>query len=162
MSARVLVHASAVVLGAACAPFGGAVEGAVLLMGASGAGKSDVALRLIDGAGCGIGTELLTAKLVSDDQTMVMRRGDRLIGSAPEAIAGKLEIRGLGIVELQYQAESELSLAVTLTPEGGRVAQPQPQSGVAGRPSRANSPVSWSRKLVMLRIRPPSTKQRAT
>ena len=42
---------------------------------------------------------------------------DRLIGSAPEAIAGKLEIRGLGIVELQYQVESELSLAVTLTPE---------------------------------------------
>ena len=101
-------------LHATCVAIGGH---GVLIMGPPGSGKSDLALRLIDGAGCGIGTEFLTAKLVSDDQTMVMRRGDRLIGSAPEAIAGKLEIRGLGIVELQYQAESELSLAVTLTPE---------------------------------------------
>ena len=69
---RALVHATSVVLGAACAPFGGAVEGAVLLLGDSGAGKSDVALRLI----------AMGARLLSDDQTALFAEADRLFAEA--------------------------------------------------------------------------------
>src|SRR3712207_9214581 len=64
---------------------------AVLIGGRSGSGKSDLALRLIDRG----------ASLVSDDQTMVRRLNGRLLASAPPSIVGKLEVRGLGILELQ-------------------------------------------------------------
>jgi serine kinase of HPr protein (carbohydrate metabolism regulator) len=78
------LHASAV-----------AIDGrAVLLMGPSGAGKSDLALRLLDRG----------FTLVSDDQTLVRREGARLLASAPDTIAGKLEIRGIGIVALESVA----------------------------------------------------------
>ena len=46
-SPRVLIHATSLVLADATAPFGGALDAAVLLLGESGSGKSDVALRLI-------------------------------------------------------------------------------------------------------------------
>jgi serine kinase of HPr protein (carbohydrate metabolism regulator) len=73
-----------------------AVEGrAILISGPSGSGKSDLALRLLDRG----------FTLVSDDQTIVRRDGDRLIATAPATIAGKLEIRGIGIVELTSDIE---------------------------------------------------------
>ena len=61
---------------------------AVVIMGPSGSGKSDLALRLLDRG----------FTLVSDDQTVVKKNGDRLVASAPPTIAGKLEIRGIGVV----------------------------------------------------------------
>jgi serine kinase of HPr protein (carbohydrate metabolism regulator) len=80
---------------------------AVLIMGPSGSGKSDLALRLLDRG----------FVLVSDDQTIVKRDGDRLIASPPPAIAGKLEIRGIGIVEMDMVAEQPVALIVELTSE---------------------------------------------
>ena len=80
---------------------------AVLITGASGAGKSDLALRLIDRG----------FVLVSDDQTIVRREGERLIASAPPTIAGKLEIRGIGIVELDRVDDVPVALVVELTGE---------------------------------------------
>ena len=65
-------------------------EGGVLLRGESGAGKSDLALRLIDGG----------ARLVADDRTDIVREGDRLIARAPTTIAGLIEARGVGILRL--------------------------------------------------------------
>jgi serine kinase of HPr protein (carbohydrate metabolism regulator) len=83
-----------------------AVEGrAILISGPSGSGKSDLALRLLDRG----------FTLVSDDQTIVRRDGDRLIASAPATIAGKLEIRGIGIVELDHVEDSPVGLIVELT-----------------------------------------------
>jgi serine kinase of HPr protein (carbohydrate metabolism regulator) len=83
-----------------------AIDGrAVLITGASGAGKSDLALRLLDRG----------FSLVSDDQTIVKRDGDRLIASAPLTIAGKLEIRGIGIVEMPHTDDVPVALMVELT-----------------------------------------------
>lgn len=78
---------------------------AVLIMGPSGSGKSDLALRLIDRG----------FVLVSDDQTIVRRDRDRLIATPPPTIAGKLEIRGIGIVEIGHRADQPVVLAVELT-----------------------------------------------
>ena len=80
---------------------------AVLLTGASGSGKSDLALRLLDRG----------FTLVSDDQTIVRRDGDRLIGSAPPTIAGKLEVRGIGIVDVERLDDVPIALMVELTSE---------------------------------------------
>ena len=86
----------------------------VLILGAPGSGKSDLALRLIDVPGSGISGEILPCKLVSDDQ-VVMRRGQgRLIASAPAALHGKLEVRGLGIVTLETLPSVPLALVARL------------------------------------------------
>ena len=83
-----------------------ACEGrAVLIAGPSGAGKSDLALRLLDRG----------FKLVSDDRTIVRKEGTRLVASAPETIKGKLEIRGIGIVEMEWVSSAPLTLIVELT-----------------------------------------------
>jgi len=80
---------------------------AVLISGPSGSGKSDLALRLLDRG----------FMLVSDDQTIVRRDGNRLIATAPPTIAGKLEIRGIGIVDVERAADVPVALAVELTSE---------------------------------------------
>jgi len=83
-----------------------AIDGrAVLLTGPSGSGKSDLALRMLDRG----------FTLVSDDQTIVRKEGDRLLASAPPNIAGKLEIRGIGIVEMERVDNVAIALIVELT-----------------------------------------------
>ena len=90
---------------------------AVILAGRSGSGKSDLALRLLDRG----------FLLVSDDQTLVRKSGDWLIASAPPTIKGKLEVRGIGIVEVDQADELPVCLCVELTseierlPDEGRV-----------------------------------------
>jgi serine kinase of HPr protein (carbohydrate metabolism regulator) len=77
---------------------------AVLITGPSGAGKSDLTLRLLDRG----------FQLVSDDQTIVRKDGDRLLASAPPTLAGRLEIRGLGIVEMERVDNVPVVLLVEL------------------------------------------------
>jgi serine kinase of HPr protein (carbohydrate metabolism regulator) len=85
-----------------------ATEGrAVLITGPSGSGKSDLTLRLLDRG----------FTLVSDDQTIVRRDGDRLVATPPPTIAGKLEIRGIGIVDMEHDADVPVALIVELTSE---------------------------------------------
>ena len=78
---------------------------AVLITGPSGSGKSDLALRLLDRG----------FTLVSDDQTIVRKDGERLVASAPPTIAGKLEVRGLGIVEVDRTDNVPVALILELT-----------------------------------------------
>ena len=89
----------------------------VLLRGPAGAGKSDLALRLIDTG----------ARLVADDATIVAERRGRLVASAPAAIAGRLEICGVGIVEVPSVAEVEVGLVVDLVPQGTLERCPEPR-----------------------------------
>jgi len=106
------MHEEALIHGT-CLAVGG--EG-VLLVGKPGAGKSDLALRLIDQSGFGLSGSLRQAQLVADDQVIVRKRDGALVASAPSTIAGKLEIRGLGIAEIPVVKETRLRLAVRLTP----------------------------------------------
>ncbi len=88
------IHATAVAIGNRC----------VLLRGPSGAGKSDLALRLIDGG----------ATLVADDQTELIREQGDLVARCPSAIAGKIEVRGVGILTLPYVSPATVSMVVNL------------------------------------------------
>jgi HPr kinase/phosphorylase len=82
-----------------------AIDGrGVLLRGPSGAGKSDLALRLIDSGAC----------LVSDDQTEVVCIDGRLFASAPASIRGLLEVRGLGILTLDWETRVGLHIVIDL------------------------------------------------
>ncbi|HEX8450032.1 MAG TPA: HPr kinase/phosphatase C-terminal domain-containing protein [Allosphingosinicella sp.] len=76
------------VVHASCVAIGGR---GVLLAGRSGAGKSDLALRLIDRG----------AVLVSDDYTELRGVGDNLLAQSPPPIAGRMEVRGVGILDIE-------------------------------------------------------------
>lgn len=82
-----------------------AIDGrAVMLLGPSGSGKSDLALRLIDRG----------ARLVCDDYTHLRRAEGRLIASAPSTIAGRIEVRGVGIIPVDHVDDVPVTLAVRL------------------------------------------------
>ena len=92
-----LIHASCV-----------AIAGSgVIVRGPSGAGKSDLALRLIDAG----------AELVADECCNIVVRDGQLVATAPANLAGKIEVRGYGIVELAFRREAVVALVVDLMPE---------------------------------------------
>ena len=89
---------------------------AVLLRGPSGAGKSDLAFRLVREDASG------ETRLVADDQVGLRDEGGRLLASAPPALAGLVELRGLGLVALPSIGEAPLVLIADLV---ARVAVPR-------------------------------------
>lgn len=105
MNGSANIHATCVRLGRAGREFRAPANAGVLLVGDSGSGKSDLALRLI-GKG---------AQLVSDDRTVLSVERGRLIGRAPERIAGLIELRGVGMVEMQHVASVHIVLVVDLS-----------------------------------------------
>jgi len=76
----------------------------VLLTGAPGSGKSDVALRLIDAG----------AELVAEDMTKLVIIDDQLIAGAPSTIGGLMEVRYLGLLRLPYRQSVPVALYVEL------------------------------------------------
>lgn len=100
----VLLHASAVIL---------AGRG-LLVLGRAGAGKSGLVMQLVLGG----------AALVADDQVLVSRRGRALVASAPPALSGLVEARGVGLLSLPRVPEAPLVLAVNLnSPPAARMPQ---------------------------------------
>ncbi|HSV25490.1 MAG TPA: HPr kinase/phosphatase C-terminal domain-containing protein [Xanthobacteraceae bacterium] len=95
------IHASAVLTGAR----------AILIRGPAGSGKSRLALNLIQAASNGL---LVFARLVADDRVHVHAAHDRLIARPPAALAGLLEVRGLGIQQVQYEPMAVVSWVVDL------------------------------------------------
>lgn len=110
--APLTLHASAVAFG----------EKAILIRGASGSGKSSLALDLM----------AIGALLVADDRTIVQRDGDRLLLTAPDTIRGKIEARGVGILRADPVQNAILSVVVDLdTPETERI-PPERVTQIAG------------------------------
>lgn len=89
------------VVHASCVAHGGA---AVLILGASGSGKSSLALQMI----------AMGAKLVADDRTILRRGKDGLIADAPKTILGQIEARGVGILRAAPHGPAPVRLAIDL------------------------------------------------
>lgn len=79
--------------------------GGVLFIGPSGSGKSSLAAYMI---------EHYDAQLIADDRVHLSVEKGALWASAPAALAGKLELRGLGIVPMAFKEKAQLSLCVQL------------------------------------------------
>jgi HPr kinase/phosphorylase len=88
------VHATVVLVGAS----------GVLIRGPSGAGKSSLAWLLIDQG----------AILVADDRVHLSACHGRLVGTVPGRLAGRLELRGRGILHMPFERSVLLRLAVDL------------------------------------------------
>ncbi len=113
---EVLIHATAVESGGQC----------VLLMGASGSGKSDLALRLIGWPPMGLG--LAPFCLVSDDQVLLASTADHTVARVPETIAGQIEVRGLGLIAIPYTSSAVVRLIVQLSPTDEIERMPEPKT----------------------------------
>ena len=92
---------------ATCVAIGGR---GLLIEGRPGSGKSSLALALIDRG----------AILVGDDGVLLERRGGRLHASPAPAIAGKLEVRNLGLLDFPTLADVPVALVVILDPAAAR------------------------------------------
>ncbi|MEO0501093.1 MAG: HPr kinase/phosphatase C-terminal domain-containing protein [Pseudomonadota bacterium] len=108
----------------------------VMLTGPSGSGKSDLALRLIDRG----------AALVADDQTILVKDGDALRAQAVPGFEGKLEVRGLGIVDVTAAGPTAVALELDLSKDVPRLPEPAtrtylganiPWMALDGRPASA-------------------------
>ncbi|KXF79224.1 hypothetical protein ATN84_05740 [Paramesorhizobium deserti] len=92
----------------------------VLITGASGAGKSALALALIAGQR----TAGRFAALVSDDRTILRAVNGRLLASAPETLAGGIEVRGAGLFGMAHEKAAVIHLLVDLVPPEEAVRYP--------------------------------------
>jgi HPr kinase/phosphorylase len=117
------VHASAVLAGAR----------AVLIRGPAGAGKSQLALALIQAADTGL---LRFGRLVGDDRVHLEARHRRLLVRPAGALAGLIEVRGLGIRRLDYEPVAVVGLVVDLAAEDAERLPAASETVVLGVPVR--------------------------
>ncbi len=99
------IHATALRIG----------DSGVLIRGPSGSGKSDLAMRLIDGG----------ALLVADDRCHIQLVENTLVASCPPEISGLIEVRGLGILRLEPATSTPLTFVVDLCQAGSVERMPE-------------------------------------
>jgi hypothetical protein len=124
-----------------------------LIEGASGEGKSDLAIRAI-AAGW---------RLVADDRTVVFVSNGRLYGRAPRPLAGLIELRGIGVVTLAAAPFAEIVMLARGRPSGSAERFPEPDhQAVLGVilpaidicPTEASAPIKLARAIEHLGQRP--------
>ncbi len=106
---------------------------AALIRGPSGAGKSDLALRCLAQAPCPLFRGPI--RLVADDYGEVLLEHDGLLSvRAPKTLSGKLEVRGLGVIDIQSLDRARLVMIVELVPQGDveRLPDPMPCTCIQG------------------------------
>ena len=124
------IHASAVLVGAK----------AVLVRGAPGSGKTSLALRLVALAEA---DPSFFARLVADDRVHLVASGGRLVVSAPAAIAGLAERRGVGVQPVLFESSAVVGLVVDLGAEdAARMPEETALSAVIAGISVARLPVA--------------------
>ena len=96
----------------------------ILIEGPSGSGKSSLALGLLERAEA----KSISSSLVCDDQALLEARDGRLIAKAPSTIAGKIEVRGFGIVDLPFIKSVEVNLVARLVSELDLERMPKPKT----------------------------------
>jgi HPr kinase/phosphorylase len=101
MKPSATIHASAVLVG----------RRAALIQGPSGSGKSHLALALLQAAGCGA---LPFARLVADDRAHVEAHHGRLLVRPAAALAGLIEVRGLGIRRMLHEPLAVVGVVIEL------------------------------------------------
>ncbi|MFK7793006.1 MAG: HPr kinase/phosphorylase [Devosiaceae bacterium] len=104
------IHATALLLGGM----------GVLIRGTSGAGKSRLALALLDREGCQPSQRAYLQRdaphaLISDDQVHLEQGNGGLIARSPSSLSGRLEVRGIGIVHMPWVEAARMQLIVDLT-----------------------------------------------
>lgn len=92
----------------------------ILLQGPSQSGKSDLALRLIHEGGA----------LIADDRVILERQDMRVEARPPKKLEGCLEVRGLGIIPVSFQAPYPIHLILELKPYTEIARLPEPQSKI--------------------------------
>lgn len=95
------IHASAVLVDAR----------AVLVRGPSGSGKSRLALDLIEAGRMGV---LRFTRLVADDRVFLEAHGGRLLARPADALAGLIEVRGVGVLRVDHEPSAVVGLVVDL------------------------------------------------
>ena len=93
---KLIAHASTI-----CLPVGKKWRG-VLISGPSGVGKSDLTLRALEAG----------FKLVADDYSLLWTSSERVFARAPDTIAERIEVRGIGILDMPARALSAIDLVV--------------------------------------------------
>ncbi len=127
-----------------------AIDGyGLLILGPSGSGKSDLALRLIDRG----------ATLISDDYTIVTARDGQLLLRAPVNIAQIMEIRHLGLVDMPHVDDVPAVLAIRLEDDPPRMPEPDltllltgiaiPLIALAGREASAPIKAEWALRAIV-------------
>lgn len=121
----------------------------VLIVGPSGSGKSDLALRLIDRG----------ARLVADDYCYLEPSPRKIVAAAPSAIAGLIEVRGIGICASPHLDACAVRLVVRLCNDPERMPPEEATMSIAGHalpvievnPHAASTPivVEWALRRIL-------------